>query len=201
MPGGREFANRSVLSFHNSVYHTPDDDYYKWRRDEAKRLGCAFMVTENGNGRQLDRTDEFVAGWMHWDYKKFADWTWDNSGIMDTSCQGSAQHCVKSSDAKSYVRAYPMAVAGNIRSVSFNNTTGIGHFSYAPSAQSSAPTVLFVPERWYYQNGYDLVVEPQQMATWNASRNFVTIYHKIDPPVALITVAIQPKVGTSSLVV
>jgi len=193
VPGGVEFANRSVLSFHNSVFHTPDDVYYQWRRDEAKRLGCAYMVTENGNGRQLDRTDEFVAGWMHWDYKLFGDWTWDNAGIMDSNCQGGAQECVKRADAKSYVRAYPMAIAGNLRSVAFNATTGVGHFSYAPSASTTAPTVLFVPERWYYQEGYVLIVEPHQMATWNASQDYVTIYHNFDPLAACINVTIQPK--------
>eukprot|EP00928_Gymnodinium_smaydae_P041261 TRINITY_DN27933_c0_g6_i1.p1 TRINITY_DN27933_c0_g6~~TRINITY_DN27933_c0_g6_i1.p1 ORF type:complete len:546 (-),score=52.37 TRINITY_DN27933_c0_g6_i1:255-1823(-) len=204
VPGGREFANRSVLSFHNSVLgkYTPDDVYYKWRRDEAKRLGCAFMVTENGQGRQLDRTDEFVAGWMHWDYKIFANWTWDNGGIMDSSCEGGASRCVNPSNAKSYVRAYPMAVAGNIRSVEFNTATGEGHFSYTPSPAATAPTVLFVPERWYYEEGYDLTVEPRQMVTWNASQDYVTIYHQAGAEAACINVSIRPKMNSpASLIV
>ena len=47
-PGGHEYANRSVLSFHNSIAPSKSPDPYYWdkKMKEAKRLGIAAAVTE-----------------------------------------------------------------------------------------------------------------------------------------------------------
>lgn len=51
-PGGHEFANRSVLSFHNSINDVKSPQPYYWdkKMKEVKRLGIAAAVTEtNGD--------------------------------------------------------------------------------------------------------------------------------------------------------
>lgn len=81
VPGGAQWANRSVLSFHNSVAPrlVPDARYYDLRVSEARRLGCVAMVTETG-ADQMPQLDAHQLSWIHWDYKWYANWTWDNPG-------------------------------------------------------------------------------------------------------------------------
>jgi len=47
-PGGPEYANRSVLSFHNSIdkSHFKDPYFYDKKMKEVERLGIAGAVTE-----------------------------------------------------------------------------------------------------------------------------------------------------------
>ena len=69
-PGGPQWANKSVLSFHDSVAPklSPLPHYYELRYGEAKRLGTGAVVTESG----IDNSDLMDSyGWsnMIWDYK------------------------------------------------------------------------------------------------------------------------------------
>jgi hypothetical protein len=81
VPGGDAFRNRSILAFHNSPVESviPEKNYYPFKVKEMLRLGCGAWVTETGYP-QLDIADQYGFSWMHWDYKWFANVTWDNPG-------------------------------------------------------------------------------------------------------------------------
>ena len=51
-PGSSLYANKSVLSFHCSVKPdwTPDTKYFRWKKNEMKRLKVGGWVTETGTG-------------------------------------------------------------------------------------------------------------------------------------------------------
>ena len=77
-----------------------------------KRLGCGGMVTETCRGGcstiDLADVDRPISGWMVWDYKKFADWTWDNSGLFSNAenCTKGAFQCVDADEARKEARVY-----------------------------------------------------------------------------------------------
>ncbi len=142
----------------------------------------------------LDIADDFqVAGWQHWDYKKFSNWTWDNDGqfnLNDPKCirEQSMEACLNRTSIKEYVRVYPMAVSGRLVGVGFNKSedlsshlgdgrasvTGnmhggstfgpVGVVKFIPNLtedsvdQEVSPTVIFVPEEWHYENGFEVDV-------------------------------------------
>eukprot|EP01126_Amoeba_proteus_P050857 TRINITY_DN6044_c0_g2_i1.p1 TRINITY_DN6044_c0_g2~~TRINITY_DN6044_c0_g2_i1.p1 ORF type:complete len:390 (+),score=56.93 TRINITY_DN6044_c0_g2_i1:99-1268(+) len=83
VPGGVNFRNKSILSFHDSVRPdiTPDEKYYGFKKAEIARLGCGTWVTEVGS-TQMEVLDEYGFSWMNWDYKWFANTTWDNPGQL-----------------------------------------------------------------------------------------------------------------------
>ncbi len=86
-PGGPQWANKSVLSFHNSVAPKllPDSKYAVLRKAEAQRLGVVAVVTETGSD-QLDVFDDISLSWIHWGYK------WYRCGALHPSA-GSTPSC------------------------------------------------------------------------------------------------------------
>jgi len=202
-PGGAVYANKSILSFHNDVRGFKDDPtYYAWREAEAKRLGVAAMVTETG-GDQLNLGDAYapraVAGWMHWDYKKFADWTWDSDGIWNSECveggkPGNVSSCLCVDCVSAFTRFYAQAVAGTLVSISFNATNATGTLVFTPDRAIHAPTVLFVPTKFHFPTGFKLSVVPAAAATWNVSDcgSYVTLYTDAQGTASQISVSVVP---------
>ena len=77
VPGGDDFKNRSVLSFHNIVKTgvTSDKEFYGFKLREIQRLGIAGFVTETNNmGHDvmglLDDINKYGWSWHHWAYKR-----------------------------------------------------------------------------------------------------------------------------------
>ena len=97
-----------------------------------------------------------------------------------------------------------MAVAGKILSTSFDQKRAVGKLEFTPLLLSGDrvadsyypdPTVIFVPERWYYaETGYEVKIEPAGAAKWNATTNYVTVYHAAQNGAENISVTIAPKV-------
>eukprot|EP00933_Yihiella_yeosuensis_P012235 TRINITY_DN12048_c0_g1_i4.p1 TRINITY_DN12048_c0_g1~~TRINITY_DN12048_c0_g1_i4.p1 ORF type:complete len:243 (-),score=44.63 TRINITY_DN12048_c0_g1_i4:365-1093(-) len=138
-PGGHEYANRSVFSFHNSVCTkmAPEGAYHSWRVKDAQRLKVAAMVTETATSEVpfIDRhADTSIAGFMNWDYKRFGDWTWDNNGYFQQNCDSiKIMECFDEESSKVFTRVYPQAVAGTLKSLFFNASSGDAHFSFVPN--------------------------------------------------------------------
>eukprot|EP00047_Mylnosiga_fluctuans_P012814 m.27931 g.27931 ORF g.27931 m.27931 type:complete len:502 (-) comp4477_c0_seq1:131-1636(-) len=174
VPGGPAYANRSVLSWHCSVTPkaTPDSTYFKWKDNEAKRLGAGRWVTETGVGT-LDLLDLYSISWMHWDYKWFANLTWDNPGLFKTDgpwlpCANrtSMADCLDRSQPPQYARTYAKAVAGKTQSFVFNSTTRIAVLNYDINPNCRQPTILFASTTWIYPKGFSVELSPSNIATW-----------------------------------
>ena len=177
-PGGEEFANRSVLAFHNSVL--PDNFtepyYYDKKMKEIKRLGVAGAVTETNNGEgevKFTLADEYGLSWMHWAYKRYSGWTWDSSGLFDSSCTSSNIYdCVHNSTVATFARTYPRAVAGDSLEFQYNDTTGFAVLKYAPKFDCNLPTEIFASETWVYTDGFEVEIEGElaPYASWSSPK-------------------------------
>jgi len=178
-PGGEDFKNRSVLSFHNSgkTEVTPDEDFYGFKLAEIKRLGIAGFVTEtNNNGHDvmglLDDINKYGWSWQHWAYKRYGCLTGDNAGFFHidgcTKCEGGMEECLNTEAVMEYTRVFPEAVAGNGKYFHYNPETKDATLVYQPEEITRTEnTVVRVPDYWLYQpDGYTVVLSPEGVAVW-----------------------------------
>lgn len=204
VPGGAPYANRSVLSWHSSVLPqvTPDAEYFSWKASEMSRLSAGGWVTETNDGG-LDLLDQFQLSWMHWDYKWFANRTWDNPGLFITDgpyrpCRdrGNMTACLDTKQVAVWARVYAKAVAGTTHSFAFNASTRVAVLQYVINPVCALPTVLFASERWTYTDGFDVEIEPAALAQWSgAYRDHVVITHTAPVRAVSVTVTVRPTVG------
>jgi endoglycosylceramidase len=173
-----------VLAFHNSVL--PDNFtepyYYDKKIKEIERLGVAGAVTETNNAEgeiKFLLGDYYGLSWMHWAYKRYAGWTWDSSGLFDSSCTSSNIYdCVHNTTVRTFARTYPHAVAGKTLNFTYNDTTTFASLEYVPKEDCKLPTEIFVSESWVYTNGFEVDVEGDLAShvTWtNPKKNFIFV--------------------------
>jgi len=177
-PGGDDFKNRSVLSFHNSPKSgvTPDENFYGFKLAEIQRLGIAGFVTEtNNNGHDvmglLDDISKYGWSWQHWAYKRYGCITGDNAGFFHidgcTKCEGGMDECLNTDAVMEYTRVYPEAVAGDGKYFHFSTDTYDATLIYQPDETTkTGQTVLRVPATWLYPSGYSVSVSPMGVADW-----------------------------------
>jgi len=173
-PGGEDWANKSVLSFHNSVQDqvTSHADYYDLRWGEIKRLGIAGFVTETGDCC-LDLADEISKwgfSWHHWAYKLYGDWTWDSHGLWNLGDDDNydcptVESCLNWERAKYFARVYPEALNGQGRYFNFDDTTSEAVLVFQPSGTFEASLVK-VPVAFRYPNGFQVSIAPEGVAEW-----------------------------------
>lgn len=179
-PGGEDYRNRSVLSFHNSPKSgvTPDEEFYSFKLAEIKRLGIAGFVTEtNNNGHDvmglLDDIHKYGWSWQHWAYKRYGCITGDNAGFFHidgcTKCEGGMKECLNVDAVMEYTRVFPEAIAGEGRYFHFNPKTLDSTLIYQPNEMlRSSSTILRVPASWLYTEGFKVNISPSDVAEWDA---------------------------------
>ena len=82
-----------------------------------------------------------------------AYWSNDNGGWSPITHDG-----IETPILAQLVRAYPKATAGRIRSFNYNEEDEIFTMDYVSKSNSSQPTEIFVPKR-FYTNGFNIQVE------------------------------------------
>ncbi|KAI9353226.1 glycoside hydrolase superfamily [Zopfochytrium polystomum] len=132
VPGGSDYAKKSVLSFHH--YQPPLifglDVNYDARLLDMLRLGCGGMLTEfemgwqNGNNVDAIRqksalSDKYLFSYTGWEYTDYIPITGTNNGLRDP-----ATGAIRPDMAAVYSRTYATAVPGVPTTMSFNDTTG-----------------------------------------------------------------------------
>lgn len=175
VPGGAQFQNRTVLSYH--FYQPPNVNSRQAIRErlrESKKLGCGAMLTEffvadqgaisprnSWNLFNADRVDDVLAeadahkqSWIAWEYKAFQVKT---GSVVEQSLFTSSGD-VNLLLAKKLARTYPQAVAGTILSFSFELISSDFTLSFIagrPSASGgiSHQTQVFVHRPFYYPSG------------------------------------------------
>lgn len=97
---------------------------------------------------------------MHWAYKLYSGWTWDNSGLFDRECKSSNIYdCINNETVFKYARTYPRAVAGDTVHFTYNETTGDAYLKFTPNKDCTLPTEIFASETWVYKDGFEVEIE------------------------------------------
>ncbi|KJZ70933.1 hypothetical protein HIM_09684 [Hirsutella minnesotensis 3608] len=151
-------GSKSVHSFH--YYNPPQlgsiSDTLENRRKDNERLRTAGVLTEltfwMGNDKQMkgladavSATDAHMVSWIGWAYENLYNGT---SGRPYPEL------------AKHYSRPYPAAVAGNPKSFSFSEGSGVFKMQFKSDPSIHAPTEVILPASMF-PNGYSVQVLPE----------------------------------------
>lgn len=187
VPGGAEYQNRSVLSYH---YYEPPDFNKKFqfevRAEDLRRLKCAGFATEllvvsdtakglNDMYELFDICDEHMQSWTGWDYKPF---------YSHLACSQDDVNCVDTASKLNHIyvqntsRTYPQVVAGYTNGFRFDKDSKKFSMSFTVSPHcKSTQTVIYFNEPLHYPKGFTVVVTPDSAATWKQSGNFIILEH------------------------
>ena len=204
VPGGFEFQNRSVLSYH--YYEPPDFNkryQFEVRAEDLKRLKCAGFATEllvvsdtqkglNNMYELFDICDEHMQSWTGWDYKPF---------YAHPACNESDRTCMDKASSLGHIyvqntsRTYPQAVAGYTKGFRFDKDTKNFTLSFATSANcKSTESLIYFNKDLHYRDGFNVFVNPLDSATWKQDGNFILVSHEKNLPAGYdINISISPK--------
>jgi len=173
VPGGDEYKNRSVLSYHH-YWPLPNvlslDHTIRRRIEDSKRLGSGLMLTEFDVNtvtvlksqaapstilHHLEACDKRLQSWIGWNYKPLVAKTGPGESLID-----SKTGFIRPDWVNLFSRPYAQSVAGQVESMEFNNHTKVFKLKYTPIA-SSAPTEIRLMKRVHYPNGFRVRVKPE----------------------------------------
>lgn len=193
VPGGPEYKNRSVLSYHYYCWLIDPQttyQYYKfWQRvgcdyvlgpmvmpavdAEVTRLGGSSFLTEfgicapNGDERSIDTVEcEFV---MHQADNYLQSWTYWDSQFFNHSLHGAVNWHV----VRAFARVYVRAVSGIPTLMEFDRRQRHFRLEWRLSVTIHQPTEVFVPEI-HYPHGFNIYVS--QGLVWTFDRDLSVLY-------------------------
>jgi endoglycosylceramidase len=163
VPGGSDYRNRTVLSYH---YYTPPDlslnQTFTARMSDLERLGCGGMITEfdsssnpqirTANIELLQYCNKFKQSWIGWEYKPFINMTGSGWGLFNPD--GS----VNTTLALYLSQTYAQRIAGVMISQGFDVETGRYILRYTVNENCKLPTVIYLNEKLHYPKGFDVAV-------------------------------------------
>ena len=192
VPGGSNYQNRSVLSWHYYCWSFDSDmnpirwglcelekeDMFTFRSRDVERLGGAGFLTEFGlcdgstNSSKyectnvMDKADADLFSWTYWDY---SDGNFYNS-------DGSP----KDYQIQEFSRTYARAITGQVISMSFHSETSIFNLQFAAFIlPNNPPTEIYLNEKYRYPKGYHVSISPPNSAT-HTSQQPNLIYISLD---------------------
>jgi endoglycosylceramidase len=201
-PGGPEYNDRQVLSYHIYCIFLDKDgqpestrlcdgvegDVVRNRVHDMDKLGVAGFMTEWGayynktvpgskpyeDGLELTRlADEHLQSWTYWQYKGYGDFTTQSTTAEGLWFQNGT---VQNEKVKMLSRSYAQAVSGRYVDQTFDPATG--DFSVTFSADLKAlffPTLIYVSEKYYYPAGLTVSISPARAASYGIGHNSVTV--------------------------
>ncbi|MDP6839963.1 MAG: cellulase family glycosylhydrolase, partial [Planctomycetota bacterium] len=132
-------------------------------------------------GDVLDALDLYSSGWTWWSYDK-------GSGFSILNSDGSENERLQP-----LIRTYPQAVAGHIKSFSFNAQTLVFEMEYTSNPAASGPTEVYVPATRLYGDSFQLTFSDTD-GSWSheydAARQVLSVFH--DPNTERHTLRISP---------
>ncbi|KAI6660971.1 EGCase [Oopsacas minuta] len=184
VPGGDLYRNRSVLSYH---YYVPPDmpfvkEQFEVRMADLEKLKCGGFLTEYaicGNGadlieKVLNACDEYKQSWTGWMYKLYGNITGDCSGLFDPETGEVNQ---KISDILS--RSYPLVVAGEVESISFNSKDSEFNLVYRTRQHiPDTTTQIYVNTNRHYSGNPKVIVATDIKYTVVRNVDIITITHE-----------------------
>ncbi len=202
-PGGEKWQSKSVLAFHGSVLPdiTPNEKYIGWKKSEMQRLGVGGFMTEAAEDK-FPELDAYKISYMHFTYKLFSDLTCDNAGIFDRyeECphRDIMSDCLRVDQVQLYARTWAKAVAGITTSFTWNADAKVAVLDYVINPASQEPTIIFVSTKWIYEDGFDVIINPSNIATWTFDDDHVVVTHTAPVSSQTLTVTITPKATPGS---
>lgn len=211
LPGGEEFVNRSVLSYHHYCWllekKQPSDDYPMFLRflcdniagsrvipnvlKSARRTGGSMFLTEfgicepDGNPQSINTVEcNFI---MSQADEYFQSWNYWDSHLFDDNGDP------KPYAVEGFTRPYARAIAGNPIKMNFNTKSKVFQFEYLAADINDLTTEIFLPEV-HYQEGMDFQI------SWNADWNYdpdaqvLSVEHKQGTPL-LVSVVVKPQIS------
>lgn len=184
VPGGESYQNRSVLSYH---YYVPPDapfvkEQFDIRMEDLHRLKCGGFLTEFsicGDKTELmedilNACDKHKQSWTGWMYKLYGNITGDCSALFDPK---TGEFNQKRADLLS--RSYPMVVAGEVDSISFNSQDSEFNLAYITREDiESTKTVIYVNSERHYDNNPTVVVTTNIKHDVTINGNYVVLTHE-----------------------
>ena len=205
VPGGEEFKNRSVLSYH--YYEPPDFNkrfQFEIRKEDLQRLQCGGVLTEfwtAGSTNKafedmyeiMDLTDLHMQSWMGWLYKAYGC-DKNHLGCL-ISPRGDKNATVHEYWLHNTSRTFPQAVAGNTISFKYERNSHRFNLAYSVSTDcKSTQSIVYINEKLHYPQGYMVEISPSQSITWQQVGNKIIISHaKNLPPGTKVEFTISPK--------
>jgi endoglycosylceramidase len=169
-PGGSEFGNQSVLSYH--YYYVPNfsrDVQFSTRIRDAKRMGCGAMLTEFNltvdEISTMELADSYRQSWIGWAFKSFANITGDSSSIYLPSGD------LNQDMIQALTRTYPQAIAGELHSFKFDAQTTDFEMKLTPKLSCNLPSEIFAAFDIHYRSCVYVSVEPRGALNFEISRN------------------------------
>lgn len=198
-PGGAQYANKSILSYH--YYNPPTSNFSSYinaRLADMKRLKVGGILSEfyviRSQGVQnipvMDYCDKNLQGWLGWIYKPFDGF----NGLPASNSSFFKPDGTPNTTAISViVRTYAPIVAGSTVSQFFNTTSKQFVLVY-DMCISCNETVIFASKEYNYPNGFSVATNPAGKVSYQIVD---TNYIKIAPTATAglnerITVAVNP---------
>jgi endoglycosylceramidase len=201
-PGGREYDDRQVLSFHvYCAYNDPrgdpksravcrwmDDEFFKWRDSNVKKIGGGRMLTEFGAVSDapiaiqelnwvLDQSDKRSLSWMYWQFKYYSDITTaSRPGTQESFYDNNGN--LQKEKVKALSRTYPQAICGVPTLQYFNTTNSAFKLVYQASDCNNMPTEIYASKDFHYENGFTVNISPANAATYKVvDEVFIYVQH------------------------
>ncbi|MDJ0849497.1 MAG: cellulase family glycosylhydrolase [Myxococcota bacterium] len=175
-----------------------DDSIARWaasRRAEIDLQRAPLLIGEWGasagvtNFREYLQdvarmADRLTSGWAYWSYD-LGGWS-----PVDANREEQPQ-------ADVLVRAYPQRVAGTPLYVDYDPDTRLLVVAFEEKAGVTGPTEIFVPERRFFPEGFELeVVEGGSWTSdWDAAREILSVW--TDPTRAVHVLLIRPRAAAT----
>ncbi len=171
VPGGDNYKNRSVLSYHYYSNINLNLNLHMWSRNrDIVRLGGGGMVTEFGIGNTeeevtkfMNVSDNYLQSWIGWSYKHFAGITGDGGRDFYND-----DNSIKWERVKIVSRSYPQAVAGETKRISFDPVNKTLELEYISC--KCGETEIYFNQYLHYSDGFIVEISPIYGATWRIIR-------------------------------
>jgi endoglycosylceramidase len=190
VPGGDDYKNRSVLSYHYYCWFYEENNdplpplmkdlcdvafgpkVFETVHEDIEKIGGGSMLTEFGavnpdiNYPDGANTDQIVFVLNECD-KYFQSWSyWDMSSLYNKDTGGWDMDAM----FVGFIRTYPQAIAGEPTSISFDFNTSAFEFTYVADATIMMPTEIAVPAV-LYPDGFNVVLSDDGVLSWQMSES------------------------------
>eukprot|EP01102_Stenamoeba_stenopodia_P003368 TRINITY_DN1333_c0_g1_i5.p1 TRINITY_DN1333_c0_g1~~TRINITY_DN1333_c0_g1_i5.p1 ORF type:complete len:544 (-),score=80.71 TRINITY_DN1333_c0_g1_i5:434-1996(-) len=187
LPGGSDYANRSVLSYHyycssgGTFFDKTlcDDitgpDMFAMRLKDIDKIGGGSFLTEFGLcgpspnasayacNQVMNNADKYLQSWTYWD---FSDGAFFDNGKINMDY------------VKMFSRTYPQAIAGLPISYYFDPNTAEFAFTFlATQPTSTRPTVIYLNEELHYPSGYNLRISTPSLLNVTTYTNYIELVY------------------------